>query len=249
MLRTLIFLLLIIFGSCSSGEGEHIIHKILSNWVQENPRVSKDYSCTISGGNLIIILKEQSKVSSPDMERVSSDNLIYKIIDSKYDLNAVDTISIYFDLPALQKTSDLEKQKVNKLYTFDKDQLETVRDFYIGNTIAQATSDYITFNVKNSEELELFQVMNLAKDFFKWKFEKFDGGISNIYEYSFLKSKATAKKEKLNLQLVALYKVGETANINSLHHLDSIFNIFGDINLNLKLHEIDSIGKHLDIIK
>lgn len=240
------FFLLILFGSCSSQENELIVHQLLSDWVEHNPRISEQYSYVYKGGNLNVILKEQSRVSSPDIEKISSDNLVYKIVNSKYDLSLVDTVLIYFDLPTLHEDADLKKQKVNKLYSYDRSQVGVVKEVYSDNAIARATSDYITYNFKNSDELELFQAMNLANDLFKWEFEKFEGGLTNIYEYSFLRFRDISMKERIQLQLAALYKVGETANLNSQYHLDSIYNIFGDIDLSLKLHEIDSIGRRLD---
>ena len=237
--------------SCSSKIDGLQDHAMVKGWIEQNPRISKEFEILSKNKTLQVILQENSKVGSPVIEDISSANLAYTILNTGSDINTYDTITISFKLPANFATYGVDKKQVlQNDYSFDRSRFAILSELFSIKSFKEC-SDYITFNMKNEDEHDLLKTGNLAKDVFRW-FGKYgfenQNGLEMIYSYPLTKNNTNIKEEIITYHqtsLSALRLIGIEAKIKSLHHIDSLFQILEDIPVDLSLVEIDSIGNNL----
>ncbi len=234
--------LILLILSCNNSN-YRILDSVIFSWTKDNPRISEEFKIDHHKRTIEIVLQEKSDVGSPIIEDISSANLVYSIVKSDFSVKEIDTIKISFDLPLNVATYGIEKEKVTTSYSYGKDQIETLKK-YFDNPTVKRVSNYITMNMSNSDEHELLQSADLANEVFDWYPFENRSGLQILYDYCIYKG-LYSKEELLphRLSLSTIYKIGEEAKINSIQHLDTLYNFIGDIPLDITLFEIDSIGR------
>ncbi|MEZ4980800.1 MAG: hypothetical protein R2769_04275 [Saprospiraceae bacterium] len=104
-------------------------------WAEKNCRISQPVKIeNIQDEIITVIIRENSKIGSAEIEKISSDNLAY-LITQNVDTSKLEKINIIFDLPQTVAVYGKEGNKVSKNYIFED--FELLNKYYSNNTVLE----------------------------------------------------------------------------------------------------------------
>lgn len=225
---------------CHRGGVKVSVDSIVQQWVVENNRISDSFEIRQDNDTLELKFFEVSKVGSPVIEELSSNDIVSLVLQNGFD---VQNTIVYFDLPLSIATYGKEEKKVLTSYSYSADQLEQIKMSY-ENEVLSKISRYIAFEFENRDEHELLQTGNLSKEVFSWYPLDTVPLLKAIYNYPLMASTLSDSQKTFYLNtFAATYKVAEIAEINCLRKFKSILEIIGDVPFDKSFDQIDSIGR------
>lgn len=177
-MKSIMYLLLFfLIASCSfnpSDLSDAKLQERIEVWLDKNPRLSPEYKFEKSANSMKLIFEETSEVGSPVLEKISSENLVFHICKDIPSLK-FDSLKIGIILnPNLVEVRGDGVYAVN-YYSYSAKEIREILS-KLGNEKLLALSNYISFELLNSDELELFQASNTLEDTFEWyQFNKASG--------------------------------------------------------------------------
>lgn len=240
------FIAIILFVGCNNLDKEEPA-ALIENWLSKTERYSKEYDLEKGTNSFSIIIREQSKVGSPIIEEISSDNLMYFLSDYFTENTEYDTVNIYIDLPREIAVTAVTKQKAASIYSYSRRQIALLVDLYSQNPRLTQFSDFVSFSVPNSLEVDLMRSGNLANEILDWY------SIGNITPisvlYGLMKSYPQLSKDQTGmLSLAAVYRIGLEADFANMEIAKKMFAMGEAIPIGLEIEELDENARKLKYI-